>query len=229
MRLILLGPPGAGKGTQAKLLSDRFKMPHISTGDILRDEMRENSLLGKKVAEFVKSGELVPDKIVVEVVMKRLSKPDAQDGFILDGFPRTINQANRLNAALRILGISIDLVIYFETSPEVSIGRLSGRRVCKGCGANFHIVNMPPQKEGICDSCGAKLILRDDDKQTTVEKRLAIYQKETASLINYYKKSRKLTRVYGDLQAERVYDTLGNLFVHKGLMTNLSKTKLNSS
>ncbi|MBU3933048.1 MAG: adenylate kinase [Candidatus Omnitrophica bacterium] len=215
MRLILLGPPGAGKGTQAKLLSQQFNIPHISTGDILRDEVRENSQLGRRVAEFVKIGELVPDDIAVEVVMHRLAKSDAAGGFILDGFPRTFKQAEELNKALRQLNISIDLIIYFETSLEVSIRRLSGRRVCKGCGANFHLTNMPPKREGICDFCGGELFLRDDDKEETVKKRLAIYQKQTAGLIDYYKKSGVLRKVSGDSEANRLNARLLKMFARQ--------------
>lgn len=215
MRLILLGPPGAGKGTQAKLLSQQFNIPHISTGDILRDEVRENSQLGRRVAEFVKIGELVPDDIAVEVVMHRLAKSDAAGGFILDGFPRTFKQAEELNKALRQLNISIDLIIYFETSLEVSIRRLSGRRVCKGCGANFHLTNMPPKREGICDFCGGELFLRDDDKEETVKKRLAIYQKQTAGLIDYYKKSGVLRKVSGDSEANRLNVRLLKMFARQ--------------
>ena len=157
MRLILLGPPGAGKGTQAKQLCEKFNIPHISTGDILRVEVRENSPLGHKVAELVKTGELVSDEIVVEVVMDRLMKSDAQGGFILDGFPRTLNQAEQLNTALSRLNLSIDLVIYFKTTPEVSIRRLSGRRVCKSCGTNFHLINKPPKKEIVFWSVNSQL------------------------------------------------------------------------
>ena len=217
MRLILLGPPGAGKGTQAKLLEEKFKIPHISTGDILREEVRENSYLGQKVCEFVKSGELVPDDIVVEVVSKRFLKQDAQNGFILDGFPRTLQQAEELDVALKELNVTIDLVIYFKTTPQISTKRLSGRRVCKGCGANFHLINMPTKNEGICDFCGSELFLRDDDREETVKKRLSIYQNQTASLINYYKKSGKLREVSGDWEAEQVYVQLQKLFTQEKL------------
>lgn len=217
MRLILLGPPGAGKGTQAKLLSEKFKIPHISTGDILRQEVSENSELGRRVAKFVTSGELVPDDIVVEVVINRLTKPDVQEGFILDGFPRTLDQAQQLDQALKQLNTSVDLVIYFKTSLPVSIRRLSGRRVCKGCGANFHLTNMPPKSEGICDFCGKELFLRDDDKEETVKKRLSIYQSQTASLIDYYKKSTTLRMVSGDLEAEQVNSELIDLFKQENL------------
>jgi adenylate kinase len=221
MRLILLGPPGAGKGTQAKLLAEKFNIPHISTGDILRDEMREDSSLGQKVARFVKSGELVPDETVVEVVMRRLNKSNAHSGFILDGFPRTLNQAEKLNDALKKLDIAIDLIIYFDTSDQVSIKRLSGRRVCKGCGANFHLINMPPAKDGVCDFCGKELFLRDDDKEETVKKRLHIYKNQTASLIDYYKKNGKLREVSGDLDAREVNAQLLEMFAQE-----FSKNKL---
>jgi adenylate kinase len=217
MRLILLGPPGAGKGTQAKLLSEKFKIPHISTGDILRQELSENSELGRRVAKFVTGGELVPDDIVIELVINRLARKDAQEGFILDGFPRTLDQAQHLEQALKQLNTSVDLVIYFKTSLPVSIRRLSGRRVCKGCGANFHLTNMPPKSEGICDFCGKELFLRDDDKEETVKKRLAIYQSQTASLIDYYKRSAALRTVSGDLEAEQVNSELIDLFKQENL------------
>ncbi len=223
MQLILLGPPGAGKGTQAKILSKEFKIPHISTGDILRDEVRENSALGHKVAELVRSGELVPDEIVVKVVINRLTKPDAGGGFILDGFPRTLNQAEQLNTALSRLNSSIDLVIYFKTNPEVSIRRLSGRRVCKNLGANFHIINKQPKKESICDLCKVELILREDDKEETVKRRLAIYQRQTANLIDYYRKSGKLRQVCGDLEAGKVYTELIDLFAREDLKVPLRR------
>lgn len=219
MRLVLLGPPGAGKGTQAKLLSEKFNIPHISTGDMLRDEVREKTELGHKVAEFVKIGELVPDDIVIKVVSHRLSKPDAKDGFILDGFPRTLKQAEELNKALKELNISIDLVIYFQTTPEVSIKRLSGRRVCEGCGVNFHLINMPPKSEGICDFCGKALFLREDDKEETVKKRLKIYQKETFSLIDYYKDNGNLREVSGDLEAKLLNSQLLKMFAEEKLIT----------
>ena len=218
MRLILLGPPGAGKGTQAKLLSEEFKIPHISTGDILRGEMQENSVLGNKVARYVRSGELVPDDIIIEVVTSRLKRPDAQKGFVLDGFPRTLNQAKELTQALKDLNIETDLIIYFETTPEISIRRLSGRRVCKNCRANFHTINMPSRKQGICDFCGGELYLREDDKENTVQKRLKIYQEQTASLIDYYKIDGGLRKVSGDLEAEQVNDVLHELFAQQRLI-----------
>lgn len=218
MRLVLLGPPGAGKGTQAKLLSEKLNIPHISTGDILREEVNDNSALGQKVAGYVKTGELVPDEIVIEVVVDRLKRKGAEGGFILDGFPRTLNQADKLNTALRDLKIEIDLAIYFATSEEVCIKRLCGRRVCRGCGANFHLINMAPKKQGICDYCAGPLILREDDKEETVKKRLAIYQARTSSLINYYKNSNKLREVSGDLEAKSVLVKLLAMFARERLV-----------
>jgi adenylate kinase len=215
MRLIFLGPPGAGKGTQAKMLIKKYNIPHISTGDMLRDEIREDSELGQKVAAFVKSGDLVPDDIVVQVVGKRLAMHKEQNGFILDGFPRTLNQARELDKTLKALNIDIDAVIYFETTSAVSIRRLSGRRVCRNCEVNFHTVNMPPKKEGICDFCGGELFLREDDKEETVKKRLAIYQDQTSSLIEYYKKRGNLKKVSGDLEAKDVYTQLVEMFNDK--------------
>jgi adenylate kinase len=218
MRLVLLGPPGAGKGTQAKLLSEKLNIPHISTGDILREEVNDNSALGQKVAGFVKTGELVPDEIVIAVVVNRLKRKDAEGGFILDGFPRTLNQADKLNAALEELNIEIDLAIYFATSEEVCIKRLSGRRVCRACGANFHLTNMPPKKQGTCDYCAGALILREDDKEETVRKRLRIYQTQTTSLISYYKNSNKLREVSGNLEAESLLVKLLAMFARERLV-----------
>ncbi|MFH1245755.1 MAG: adenylate kinase [Candidatus Omnitrophota bacterium] len=217
MKLILLGPPGAGKGTQAKLLAKKESIPHISTGDILREQMQKDSPLGVKVRQLVKNGELVPDNIVLEVVANRLSAADAHKGFILDGFPRTLKQADGLNEALKTLNTAIDLVIYFNTSADVSIQRLCGRRVCKKCGANFHITNMPPKKEGLCDFCQGELYLRDDDKKDTVQRRLQVYQEQTAALIDYYRKNGKLREVSGDLEADKVNAELQKLFSREKL------------
>lgn len=221
MRLILLGPPGAGKGTQAKLLAKKFNLAHISTGDILREEVQAHSKLGEKVKRYVESGELVPDDIVIEVVINRLSKADAQSGFILDGFPRTLNQAEQLQHLLEKLGVTFDLVINFETSPEVSVSRLCGRRVCKNCGANFHIINLPAKSDGICDFCNGELILRDDDQEKTVRKRLTIYKRETESLCDYYKQQGKLRKISGDLEAKQANKILLDLFSRENLIPSL--------
>ena len=221
MRLILLGPPGAGKGTQAKLLIEKFEIPHISTGDMLREEMKANSALGEKISSFVKSGELVPDEIVVEVVSKRIVRSDAGSGFILDGFPRTVNQAEALNEALNKLTIAIDLVLYFETSEEICIKRLCERRICKNCGAIFHLTNMPPKQDGICDACNSELYLRDDDKPETVKNRLQVYQRQTISVIDYYKNKGTLRQVSGDLDAATLYTQLIEMFTKERLISSI--------
>jgi adenylate kinase len=219
MRLILLGPPGAGKGTQAKLLSQRFNLPHISTGDILRD-VEPNSALGMEVKRYMSCGELVPDEIVTQIVIERISKPDAQGGFILDGFPRTKLQAEMLHSSLKksTNNTLTYRVIYFDTSSDVSIERLSGRRVCSNCGANYHLKNMPPKKEGICDICGGPLIIREDDKEETVRNRFKVYERQTASLIDYYKERTVLRRISGDLNASEVYQIILDLLSKEGLI-----------
>jgi len=208
MRLVLLGPPGAGKGTQADRLSKEYKLPHISTGGMLREAVKNNSEIGKKANSFMVKGELVPDRIVIEIVKERLNKPDIKNGFILDGFPRTKSQAENLDVALRSSKMPLDMVLYFETSDSVVIKRLSGRRVCKKCGATYHIKNIPPKKADICDVCGSALVQREDDKEATVKNRLAVYKKETAELIDYYKSKNILKTISGDLEADETYDSI---------------------
>lgn len=218
MRLILLGPPGAGKGTQAKVLSERLEVPHISTGDILRDAVKQNSPIGQKAKEYMESGELVPDTIVVEIVKERIAREnDRGCGFILDGFPRTVAQAHSLDGALEKLNIPIDMTVYLQTSLEASIERLSGRKVCTGCGANYHIVTLAPKKEGICDRCGSGLIQREDDKEETVRKRLEVYQERTSGLIKYYKAKGILRTISGDLKVDQIFDALIKLFQDEGV------------
>jgi adenylate kinase len=218
MRLILLGPPGAGKGTQADMLKAKFGIPHISTGDMLRNAMKEKSPLGNKVKGFVESGELVPDDIVLEVIRFRLSMPDADSGFILDGFPRTIKQAEDLNAVLKTIGKSINLVLYFETDLPKIVERLSGRRVCSNCGAIFHLKNMPSRKEGICDICGGKLYQRKDDEENTIKRRINVYLDQTSGLIDYYESEKILRRFDGNLDARDVNEELNRLFAKEGLI-----------
>ena len=212
MNLVLLGPPGAGKGTQAKVLSKEFKILHISTGDMLRDAVKNETEVGKVAKGYMDRGELVPDNVVIDIVKERISKDDVKNGFMLDGFPRTDAQAVKLDEALTGAGKKLDLVLYFKTSEEISVSRLSGRRVCPACGAIFHVKNMPPKKDGICDRCGAKLIQRDDDKEDTIRRRLVVYENDTKSLIKYYIDKGILTEVSGDLDVARLFDKIKVFF-----------------
>lgn len=198
MKLILFGPPGAGKGTQAKLLSAHLGLVHISTGDILRNEVRNNTALGQEAKGFMESGKLVPDDLVTEMTKKRLREGDLKNGFILDGFPRTQVQAIALD---KILGSGIDAAFYLETSEKVVVQRLSGRRVCPKCGINYHLINMPPKEDMRCDKCHVELYQRPDDKEETVKNRLKVYLKESSPVLDYYKKQGKLQNVSGDIDA----------------------------
>ncbi len=218
MRLVLLGPPGAGKGTQAKVLSDRYAIPHISTGDILREAVKNGTQVGKQAKAYMDRGELVPDTIVNQIVVERIGLPDAKKGFILDGFPRTEAQAENLDRSLKALGIVLDMVIYFETSNRVAIERLSGRRVCRKCGANFHIKNIRPKVEGVCDHCGAELFQRPDDAEGTVRNRLVVYERETKELVDHYAKKGTLRKVSGDLNVDDVFLILSKMFKDEGLV-----------
>src|SRR3989338_1063073 len=202
LRIVLLGPPGAGKGTHAKILSERYELPHISTGDILRSQIKEGTLLGKKAKSFIDSGKLVPDELVVEMVRDRLGNSDVNKGFILDGFPRTVEQAKALEKMLAEKKMPINLVLEFATSERVVVDRLSGRRACSNCGANYHIRNIPPRQEGICDLCGKALVQRKDDEPETVRKRLKVYQDQTTPLTQFYKERKVLRAVSGDLEIE---------------------------
>jgi len=215
MNAVLLGPPGAGKGTQAKVLEDKFGLLHISTGNILREAVKNGTEIGKKAKVYMDKGELVPDKIVIDLVTERIAKEDAKKGFLLDGFPRTEAQALKLDEALRAMRANLDTILYFRTSPEVSIKRLSGRRVCKVCNANFHVTNMPPKTDKICDYCGGELIQREDDKETTIINRLKVYENETGPLIGYYKKAGTLKEVNGDLDVKVLFEDIKNIFSGK--------------
>lgn len=218
MKLILLGPPGAGKGTQAAVLSKRYAIPHISTGDILRQAIKNDLPLGRQAKAFMEKGELVPDEIVTGIVIDRLKMDDAKKGFILDGYPRTIKQASDLDAALKGEAISIDMVLYFDTSVKVAVERLSGRRVCKGCGFNYHITNIPPKKEGICDRCAAQLFQRPDDKEETVRNRLKVYEVQTRPLVDYYTKKAILKEVSGDMNVDGLFKVLSKVFADAKLV-----------
>ena len=214
MDFILLGPPGAGKGTQAKLMIDKWNTPQVSTGDILRAAVREGTALGVEAKGFMDSGGLVPDRVVIGIIAERLREEDAADGFILDGFPRTIPQAEALQEILDDLDRNIDHVISIEVDDEELVTRLTGRRMCKGCGESFHVVFNPSAKEGACDRCGDELYQRDDDKEETIRQRLAVYSEQTQPLIAYYEKQGKLRRIEGTGSIEeifsRVLDAVGN-------------------
>ncbi|MDO8535956.1 MAG: adenylate kinase [Candidatus Omnitrophota bacterium] len=212
MNIVLLGPPGAGKGTQGVVLSKSYQIPHISTGDILREAVKSGTPMGKKAKMFMDKGELVPDEVVVGIVVDRLAQNDTKKGYILDGFPRTLKQAEELDAALKRIVSGIDMVLYFEIPDGIAIDRLTGRRVCMKCGANFHIKNIPPKKEGICDKCGAELFQRPDDKLETVKNRLKVYELQTSPLIEYYTKQGILKKVSGALDVKELFKVLSQVF-----------------
>ncbi|NLM11603.1 MAG: adenylate kinase [Clostridiaceae bacterium] len=186
MRLILLGAPGAGKGTQAVNISQKLNIPHISTGDIFRANIKEGTELGRKAKEFIDQGLLVPDDLTISIVKDRLNKADCEKGFLLDGFPRTIPQAQQFDVALKGMGVELNAVVNLDVPDDVIVKRMAGRRVCKGCGMTYHISSNPPKSEGTCDSCGEQLIIRDDDKEQTVLERLKTYHEKTEPLIDYY-------------------------------------------
>ena len=216
MRLILLGPPGAGKGTLAQVLSKEWHLAHISTGDMLRDALKAATPLGLKAKEYMEKGGLVPDDVVIGIVGERLKKKDALRGFILDGFPRTGEQAGSLDRTLDGLGMALDLVLYFRTSLAVIVRRLSGRRICSKCGQTYHLVNFRPKIEGQCDRCRGDLMQRPDDREEAIENRLKVYEKQTAPLIDYYKKKKLLAEVSGDLEVEELKNVLSDIFRKKG-------------
>jgi len=208
MRMVFLGPPGAGKGTQAVMLSERLGILHLSTGDILRENVKQGTGIGKKARSFMEKGELVPDDMVIEMMLETIKKGNKDKGFVLDGFPRTVYQAKKLDAALQKLNLPIEMVVYFKTSTDIVIFRLTGRRLCRDCGANYHIINMPPKKEGLCDKCGGGLYRRKDDSEETIKKRLEVYNNQTEGLIGYYREKGGLKEISGDLDAGMVYEEL---------------------
>lgn len=197
MNLILLGPPGAGKGTQAQMIVDRYHLPQISTGDILRSAVKEGTSLGKQAKTFMDRGQLVPDEVVIGIIDERLRASDCKTGFILDGFPRTTSQAEALQAILTKIGKSVDHVINIEVDPEELVRRLTGRRTCNNCGGMFHILFHPPKKEGVCDRCSGTLYQREDDGEETIRTRLKEYEKQTAPLIQYYRNKKLLRSIQG--------------------------------
>lgn len=208
MKIIMLGAPGAGKGTQAKKIADQYGIPHISTGDIFRANIKNGTELGKKAKEYMDQGALVPDELTCDLVMDRIKKDDAQKGFVLDGFPRTIPQAEALSAALDRIGQSMDYAIDVDVPDDSIVNRMSGRRACVGCGATYHVVAAPPKTEGKCDRCGGDLIIRDDDKPETVQKRLSVYHEQTQPLIDYYQKQGILRSVDGTQDLEKVFEDI---------------------
>ncbi len=210
MRLVLLGPPGVGKGTQASNIVKKYNIPHISTGDIFRANIKEGTELGKTAKEFMDKGLLVPDEIVVSIVKDRLSKEDCQNGFLLDGFPRTVEQAEALDNELSKMGIKLDKVVNIDADEDILIDRVTGRRICKKCGATYHIKNMPPKVEGICDIDGETLYQRDDDKVETVKTRIQVYLKQTQPLINYYKNKGLILDIDGTKPIDEIFQTIVN-------------------
>ncbi len=211
MKIIMLGAPGAGKGTQAKKIAAKYNIPHISTGDIFRANIKNGTELGKKAKTYMDQGLLVPDELVVDLVVDRVNQDDCANGYVLDGFPRTIPQAEALTEALKKLGQKMDYAIDVDVPDENIVNRMSGRRACVGCGATYHLVYAPTKQEGICDTCGKELILRDDDKPETVQKRLNVYHEQTQPLIDYYTKEGILHKVDGTIDIDEVFGQIVKL------------------
>lgn len=211
MKIIMLGAPGAGKGTQAKQIAGKYSIPHISTGDIFRANIKNGTDLGKKAKEYMDQGLLVPDELTCDLVMDRIQQDDCVNGFVLDGFPRTIPQAEALDAALEKIGQHMDYAIDVDVPDENIVNRMSGRRACLDCGATYHVVSLPPKTEGKCDHCGSDLVLREDDKPETVQKRLSVYHDQTQPLIDYYKKQGILKSVDGTQPMEAVFTAITDI------------------
>lgn len=208
MKIVMLGAPGAGKGTQAKKIAESFGVPHISTGDIFRANIKNNTELGQKAKVYMDKGELVPDELVVDLIMDRFSEPDCADGYVLDGYPRTIPQAEALDNALKANNDSLDYAVNVDVPDEDIISRMSGRRACLKCGATYHISFNPPVKEGICDKCGEALVQREDDKEETVKNRLGVYHEQTEPLEKYYAEAGLLHNVDGTKNMDEVFDSI---------------------
>ncbi len=208
MNLILLGPPGAGKGTQASRIIDKFKIPQISTGDILRAAVREGTEMGKEAQKYMNEGKLVPDSVVIGIIRDRLAQDDCKNGYLLDGFPRTLPQAEELNKILDTLNSKLDAVISIEVPDEEIITRITGRRMCKNCGAVYHVKFSPPEKDGICDKCGGELYQRDDDNEATVRERLSAYKAQTEPLKEFYGKQGLLKEVNGTGDIDKIYSEI---------------------
>ncbi|HYE93973.1 MAG TPA: adenylate kinase [Terriglobales bacterium] len=208
MRLLFLGPPGAGKGTQARELAREWGVPQVATGDMLREQMAAGTPLGREAKQFYEKGDLVPDDVILRMVADRFRQPDAANGFLLDGFPRTIAQADGLAAMLTRLGQKLDAVIYFDVSQPELVRRLTGRRLCRACQTPFHLVSAPPKKAGVCDKCGGELYQREDDAEATVLNRLQVYERQTAPLLEYYTQRGLLRTVSGEGAVDKIRQAL---------------------
>ncbi len=208
MRLVIVGPPGAGKGTQSARISSKYGIPHVSTGDMFREILRREDELASRVRRYVESGELVPDELVVEMVRDRICRPDCERGFILDGFPRTLSQAEALDRMLREANKDLDAVLYLRVSEEAVVRRLSRRRVCESCGAIYHLDYSPPRVPGVCDRCGGRLVQRDDDREEVVRERLRVYHRQTEPLVGYYRQRGILIEVDGCKEIDQVWEDI---------------------
>lgn len=211
MKIIMLGAPGAGKGTQAKMIAEKYNIPHISTGDIFRANIKNGTELGKKAKEYIDQGQLVPDELTLDLVMDRFKKDDCKNGYVLDGFPRTIPQAQALDEALKAIGEKVDYAIDVDVPDENIVRRMGGRRACVSCGATYHVVYNPTKVEGKCDRCGNDLIIRDDDKPETVLERLDVYHKQTQPLIDYYNEQGVLRSVDGTIDMNDVFAAINDI------------------
>lgn len=211
MKIIMLGAPGAGKGTQAKMIAEKYGVPHVSTGDIFRANIKNGTELGMEAKKYMDEGLLVPDELTVRILLDRVAKEDCQKGYVLDGFPRNIPQAEVLEKALNEINDKIDFAIDVDVPDESIIKRMSGRRACLNCGATYHLENIPPKKEGICDDCGSEIVLRDDDRPETVGKRLDVYHEQTQPLIEFYQKKGILKTVDGTVDVKDVFAAICNI------------------
>lgn len=211
MKIIMLGAPGAGKGTQAKMIAEKYGIPHVSTGDIFRANIKNGTELGMEAKKYMDQGLLVPDELTVKILLDRVAQPDCEKGYVLDGFPRTIPQAEVLDKALSELGDAIDYAINVDVPDENIVKRMSGRRACVTCGATYHIEHVPPRKEGVCDKCGSELVLRDDDKPETVLNRLKVYHEQTQPLIEFYTAKGVLKTVDGTVDMQDVFGAITDI------------------